>query len=301
MNKWPLFVGMVLTALLTAGCRAPAPKPAPVAPSAGGPAEETDYTWLRPNPLVSRSLKDIVAGVSALKDKHPELADWNATVLAKSYLIYYVHDCKVVRPGDPRRREVVFGPNGIFVHVAADHQSPAEHDFASIGIRVHVSVSVGKKGNKALAGRIRGIIEGKLEPLRQADKAAGKALKGMVADMAAIKDKYPELSKWHDDRLKVPSTFTYSHNCTPGSGAKGKWTPPKFGPNGCFVQVWISPDMGQRCGEYGFPELGLEVHVSVGVAKDGNQGFAKEIRAIIGKNLAPLGKLDRKYGGRERK
>jgi len=249
--------------------------------------------------LIAKCFADIRTDITAIKDKYPELAEWGPPE-AKRGSLEYAHNYK---PGKPTPDQKVpapeFGPDGCLVkmwtQLGGGQCSGPAYPFLNFSIAVQLETAKGEEST--FSKEIRSILGRRLAPLRELDDAVRKALIGIVSEIAAVKDKHPELVDWPADILKTqrPSLgeFSYSHNYEDKADGRPLKTDPVLGPDGCRIWVAVRPICQmQRKAEHMFPDLGIEIHADI----QGKDSFLKVIRDIVGKNLEGIKELDRQAG-----
>ena len=251
----------VLAALAAWGC----------APGAGGGAAPRAARPARDH--VRRCLDLIASDLEGLKGTFPELADWRPGAVTDAGL-EYVRKGQAVSGTTPEDAGLGAGGCRVWVSVQphGDAWRGSRHEFPSLGLEVRYEVAVGSGGSKAFVRKIQEVIAARLTPLRDLDKVAGECLKGIAADLGALKGRYPELAEWKAEALKGNRIHYASGSRT------------------IDVEVRLGPSSARSDYDYPF-------YVSTALGAGASPGLAGEIRAVVQKNLQPLREFDRCTGG----
>jgi hypothetical protein len=270
MRARPLFrsgLAMVLAAMAAWGC-APGAGDGGGAARAGRPARDH----------VRRCLNLIASDLEGLKGTFPELADLAEEAVTDAGLEYV---CRGQAVSGTTPEDAGLGAGGCRVWVSVQPQGGAwrgsRHEFPSLGLEARYEVAMGSTGEdrrKAFVRKVQEVIAARLTPLRDLDQVAGTCLKGIAADLGAIKDKYPALADWKPEALKGNRI----HYVNAASGQT------------IDVEVRLGPSQVKSDCDYPF-------YVSTALGAGASPGLDGEIRAIVQKNLQPLREFDRSTGG----
>jgi hypothetical protein len=225
---------------------------------------------------VRRCLELIASDLKGLKGTFPELADWRPGLVTDTGL-EYVRKGQAASGTTPE--EAGLGAGGCRVWVSVQPHSGdwrgTRHEFPSLGLEARYEVAMsttGDKKRKAFIRKIQEVIAVRLTPLRDLDQVAGVCLKGIAADLGAVKSRYPELADWKPDVLHGSRIHYVSGGRT------------------IDVEVRLGPSSEKS--DYDFP-----FYVSTALGASPSPGLAGEIRAIVQKNLGPLREFDHCTGG----
>jgi len=226
---------VVLLVLVVAGCNGK---------STSGGAGKSSGKY---RDVVAKCVRLMAVDLEAVKDKHVGLAGWDMPA--------------------PGARSIDHASKGgsIRVTVSRPAEKKAEHEFPNLGLAVFVEVA----GEKKFVRAVKEIVAGRLVPLRDLDAAVGKSMKGMVADLDAVKAKHPELAGF--------------------SAAAHKGDRLEYSTAGFGLSMWVDllPQSvrTQKC----FP-----LHATV---EGGSRELRAAVLAAVEKNVEPLRELERRTGG----
>jgi hypothetical protein len=234
--KGYLSLGAVaLLALAVAGCNGKG--------SSGGTTKSSG----KYRDVVAKCVRLMAVDLEAVKDKHVGLAGWDMPA-----------------PG-ARSIDHASKGGGIRITVSRPAEKKAEHEFPNLGLAVFVEVD----GEKKFVRAVKEIVAGRLVPLRDLNAAVGKSMKGVVADLNAIKAKHPELVGFS----------TAAHK-----GSRLEYSTAAFGLS-MWVELQPQSVRTQQC----FP-----LHATV---KGGSRELRTAVLASVEKNVEPLRELERRTGG----
>ena len=142
---------------------------------------------------------------------------------------------------------------------------------------------------KARTRRRQGVAE--VEEHRDVLEALDRVLQGMIDDITAVKDRYPELAEWNVN-APVNGGFNYQR--------RFEWAtdPPEVGEHGCHLGAWLRPASDpppvMRNPRYRLPNLGAFGHTWIYAGEEASEGFCAEVQAIFVKHIAVLEEAERR-------
>jgi hypothetical protein len=172
---------------------------------------------------------------------------------------------------------------------------------AAVCIVVFVLI-FGRRVKKAIMPEVSGHLRDVQGTVPQGTiDAATQTLRHMIADIAAIRHKYPELAEWSVEEPESSFAnygFNYSHNYGAGPGPIG---PGNFQDHGCYLGAHVRfnarPQEYSTPPDYWFPNLRVAGVTWVEAGSTSSSGFQTDIQGIFSKRMAELKALDAKAGG----